>query len=58
MMLFEKVSLGDVDGDRMLEWGLGCEVKSLDLASVAECSNPANEAPEVLFGLESCEQSN
>ena len=41
----------------MLEWVLGCEGRSLDSASVVECSNLANEAPEVLFELVSYEYS-
>ena len=60
MLLVEKVSLGDgsdMEEGRMLEWGLDCEGRSLDSASVVECSNPTDEAFKVLFGLVSCEQS-
>ena len=47
----------DMEEGRMLEWVLGCKGRSLDSASVVECSNLADEAPEVLFGLVSCEHS-
>ena len=60
MLLVEKVFLGDgsdMEKGRMLEWGLGCVGRSLDSTSVVECSNHADEAPKVLFGLVSCEQS-
>ena len=60
MLLVEKVFLGDgsdMEKGRMLEWGLGCVGRSLDSASVVECSNLADEAPEVLFGLVSYEHS-
>ena len=60
MLLIEKVSSGErskKEEGRVLEKGLGCDGRSLDLASVVRCSNPTDEAHEVLFGLVSCEQS-
>ena len=60
MLLIEKVSSDErreKEEGRVLERELGCEGRLLDLASVVECSNLANEAHEVSFGLVSCEQS-
>ena len=60
MLLVEKVSSGErseKEEGRVLERVLGCDGRSLDLASVVRCSNPTDEAHEVLFRLVSCEQS-
>ena len=60
MLLIEKVSSdkgSEKEEGRVLERELGCEGRLLDSAFVVECSNLANEAHKVSFGLVSCEQS-
>ena len=61
MLLIEKVSSdegSEKEEGRVLERELGCEGRLLDSAFVVKCSNLANEAHKVSFGLVSCEQSN